>query len=52
MGGNGEGDKMERGMEPRRRQKDPVEVRDRVCVAGQPHGSRSRGLTGDRTSLT
>lgn len=52
MGGNGEGDRTERGMERRRGQRGPVEERDRVCVAGQPHGSRSRGPTSGRTSLT
>jgi len=33
----GEGGRWQRGGQPRER--------DRVCVAGQPHGSRSRGPT-------
>lgn len=52
MDGNGEGDRTERGIETRRGQRGPAEERDRVCVAGQPHGSRSRGPTGGWTSLT
>lgn len=30
----------------------PVEEGDRVCVAGQPHGSRSRGPIDGQTNLT